>query len=181
MKKLLYFGIIALLFACSADDQTITETQVNLVIDHYKTTSVLYGTALVATEEGVESRFKIPFISSFEFQPGNTYKVTATRRTVQNDGAATATDSYRLISVQTQDTIPPNTRFTVPLAKFVNGYGYVKFVVGNAELGYVLSNEIPLDCASFCGELQSLLVIEDPVTGEFEHGPDGNYVLKALY
>lgn len=181
MRKLLFLFLSTLLLSCSADEGSITETEVDLTIDHYKTTSLLNGTALVASEIGSDQKFEVPFISGFEFQPGFQYSITATRTTTINDGAATGTDSYRLISVRSQDTIPPNTRFTVPLAEFVNGFGYVKFVVGNAELGYTLSNEISLDCTSFCGQLYSMLSIEDPITGEFEHGPDGTYVLTALY
>lgn len=174
--------MMSFLLSCSSDDKsTITEIEVNLLIDHYKTTSLLHGTAFVVSENGEERLIEIPFISSFDFQPGFRYEARATRRTVVNDGTSKGTDTYHLISIQSQDTIPPNTTFTVPLAQFVNGYGYVKWVVGSADTGYVLSNEIPIDCEQFCTELTSVFAIEDNVTGEFEHGPDGSYILRALY
>ena len=182
MKKLLFLCLVGLLLSCSSDDKsTTTETEVNLSIDHYKTTSLFHGTAFVATENGQEGRFEIPFITSFDFQPGFRYQARAIRRTVVNDGASEGIDSYRLLSIQSQDTIPPNTTFTVPLGKFVNGFGYVKWVVGNVDTGYVLSNEIPIDCERFCIELANILAIEDNVTGEFAHGPNGSYILLALY
>jgi len=181
MKKLLFLGVTALLLSCSANDESVTETEVNLLLDHYRTTSLLYGTAFLATENGALQHFELPGIEGFDFQPGFNYSVATTRKTIKNSGTNATSSSYRLIAIQSQDTIPPNTRFTVPLAKFVNGIGYVKWVVGNAELGYQLSHEIDIDCTSFCGELFSLLSIEDNITGEFEHGPNGTYILRALY
>jgi len=182
MKKLLFLCLVGFLLSCSSDDKsTTTEIEVNLSIDHYKTTSLLHGTAFVVSENGAEGKFQIPFITSFDFQPGFRYQARATRRTIVNDGTSKGIDTYHLISIQSQDTIPPNTTFTVPLAQFVNGFGYVKWVVGNPDTGYVLSNEIPIDCEQFCGELASIFAIEDNVTGEFEHGPDGSYILRALY
>tara|TARA_R110002094_G_scaffold180465_1_gene158774 strand:- start:309 stop:857 length:549 start_codon:yes stop_codon:yes gene_type:complete len=182
MKKLLFLCLVGFLLSCSSDDKsTVTEVEVNLSIDHFKTTSLLHGTAFVVSENGAEKQMAIPFITSFDFQPGFRYQASATRRTIVNDGTSKGVDTYHLISVQSQDTIAPNTTFRVPLAQFVNGFGYVKWVVGNADTGYVLSNEIPIDCQQFCGELESMLVIEDNVTGEFEHGPNGSYILRALF
>jgi len=182
MKKLLFLCMMSFLLSCSSDDKSsTTELDVNLTIDHYKTTSLFHGTAFVVTENGQPQKFEIPFITSFDFQPGFRYQARATRRTIVNDATNKGIDTYHLISIQSQDTIPPNTTFTVPLAKFVNGFGYVKWVVGNADIGYVLSNEIPIDCQQFCGELVNKFTIEDNVTGEFEHGPDGSYILRALY
>lgn len=182
MKKLLFLCLVGLLLSCSSDDQsTTTETEVNLSIEHYKTTSLLHGTAFVVSENGAEKKFGIPFITSFDFQPGFRYQARATRRTVVNDATSKGIDTYHLISIQSQDTIPPNTTFRVPLGQFVNGFGYVKWVVGNVDTGYVLSNEIPIDCEQFCIELANILAIEDNVTGEFAHGPNGSYILRALY
>ncbi|MEL6812267.1 MAG: hypothetical protein AAFP76_13135 [Bacteroidota bacterium] len=180
MKKLLFLCIGLLLMACSDDDAEITQTEVNLSINHFKTTSLLYGTALIGQEEGTLETFTIPRISGFDFQPGYTYSLIANRITTKNAGTNATTDSYDLIAVQTQDTIPPNTEFRVPLAKFVNGVGYVTWIRGNAELGYVLNNEIPIHCSQFCTELMSRVVIEENITGVFEHGPNGTYILKEL-
>ncbi|MEM7087001.1 MAG: hypothetical protein AAF489_12505 [Bacteroidota bacterium] len=182
MKKLFFLCAVGLLMSCSSDDTPeIIETEVDLLIDHYKTTSFLHGTAFVVSEIGTDESFAVPFIESFEFEPGFRYQARAMRRTTINEGANEGLDSYRLISIQAQDTIPPNTTFRVPLAQFVNGFGYVKWVVGNAETGYVLSNEIPIECREFCGELINKFTIEDNVTGEFQHGPEGSYILLALY
>lgn len=180
MKKLLFLGIAALLVACSADDGTVTEQEVNLVIDHYKTTSIFYGTALIVSENNGD-RFELGHVNGFEFQPGNRHTLRARKTTVKNDGTDATSSSYDLLTVQTQDTIPPNTRFSVPLATFVNGVGYVKWIIGNAETGYVLANEIPIECEQFCSEIINKLSIQEPLTGEFEHGSDGSYILKELY
>jgi hypothetical protein len=171
---------MVILISCSANDESITETEVNLQLEHYKTTSVRYGTALLVTETNTQQYFELPGIEGFDFHQGNNYRLTAKRITIKNNGTDATSSRYRLLSVQSQDTIPPNTRFTIPLAQFVNGIGYVKWVVGNAEIGYQLSNEIDLDCTSFCSELFSKLSIEDNITGEFEHGPNGTYILRAL-
>jgi len=181
MKKLLILCLGLMLIACSDDDTEITRTEVNLTIDHFKTTSVLYGTALIGQGEDDVEPFIIPRISGFDFQPGYTYSLIANRVTTKNAGTNATTDSYDLIAVQAQDTIPPNTEFRVPLGKFVNGLGYVKWVQGNADLGYVLNNEIPIECTQFCVELFNLIAREENVTGVFEHGQGGVYVLKELY
>lgn len=181
MRKLLFLCTLGLLLSCSSDDQTITEIDLRVSIDHYKTTSLFHGTAFVATENGQSQEFEIPSILSFDFKPGFRYQTTVKRTTTKNDATNATTDSYALISVESQDTIPPNTRFTVPLAKFVNGFGYVTWIKGSANAGYLLSNEISVDCASFCSELTGSLLIQENITGEFEHGSGGSYRLVALY
>ncbi len=181
MKKLLLIFLPALLLSCSADDATVTETEVNLTIDHFKTTALFGGTAFIAAETGSGETFKLPFISGFDFEPGNRYQIIATRTTTKNDGINTSTDSYRLVSIEAQEAIPPNTRFTIPLADFYNGLGYVRFLTGSAESGFKINREIPIECSSFCEELASKLLIEDIITAEFEHGADGAYVIKELY
>lgn len=57
----------------------------------------------------------------------------------------------------------------------------MKWIVGNAEIDYVIGNEITMDCTRFSCELFSPLSIEDHITGEFEHGIEGSYILTALY
>lgn len=180
MKKLLLL-CTAVLLSCSADDESVTQEEVNLLIDHYKTTSLFYGTALVAYENGSSISIEIPAIAGFEFEQRNTYDIITSKKTTKNSGTNATTVGYELLSVVAQDSVPASTRFAMPLAKFVNGLGYVKFVVGNAETGYIISNEITMDCTYFCSELYSRLSIEDNITGEFEHGPEGTYVLMALY
>ena len=180
MKKLLVL-CTAVLLSCSADDESVTQEEVNLLIDHYKTTSLFYGTALIAYENGSSMANQIPAIAGFEFEQRNLYNLTASKNTVKNSGTNATTVNYELISIVAQDSVPFSTRFAMPLAKFVNGVGYVKYVVGNAETGYIISNEITMDCTHFCSELYSRLSIEDNITGEFEHGPEGTYVLMALY
>ena len=180
MKKFLFL-CAAVLFSCSADDESVIQEEVNLLIDHYRTTSLFYGTALIAYENGSAIPIEIPAITGFDFEQRNTYDITTFKNTIKNSGTNATTVNYELISVVAQDSVPFTTRFAMPLAKFVNGVGYVKYVVGNAETGYVISNEISMDCTHFCSELFTRLSIEDNITGEFEHGPEGTYVLKALY
>lgn len=180
MKKLFFLCLILVAVSCSKDDASTTQEEINLQISHYKTTSLLYGTALIGQEDDALQAMEIPYISGFDFQQGNTYDLLARKNTIKNSGTNATTVSYELIAIQTQDTIPPNTTFRMPLAEYVNGFGYVRFVVGSPELGYTLSHEIPIDCQEFCGELRSKLVIEDPIMAEFRHGLDGGYVLVGL-
>ena len=182
MKKLLFLGLVGiLLYSCSSDDQpTHTEETLNLSIDHYKTTSILYGTAFVANKDGSQD-FEIPFIDQFDFEPGFRYEMSAVRTTTMNPGTNATTNSYRLVAIQSQDTIAPQTRFSLRLAEFVNGLGYVTRIRGSAEAGYILNNEIPINCGAFCSELAGSLLIEDAIRGEFEHGPEGSYTLVGLY
>ncbi|MEM7186804.1 MAG: hypothetical protein AAF466_09110 [Bacteroidota bacterium] len=181
MKKLLYVLLATVLISCSADDASITETEVNLTIDHFRTTSLYNGTAFIAAETGSGQTFKLPVISGFDFVPGNRYQIVATRITTKNDGINTSTDSYRFNSIVAQEAIPPNTRFTIPLADFYNGLGYVRFVTGSAESGFKINREISIECGGLCGDIATKLLTEDVMTGEFEHGPDGSYILKNLY
>ena len=46
MKKLLFLCTVMLL-SCSADDESVTQEEVNLLIDHYKTTSLMKITFLL--------------------------------------------------------------------------------------------------------------------------------------
>ncbi|MBL4663838.1 MAG: hypothetical protein JKY22_09885, partial [Flavobacteriaceae bacterium] len=85
MKKLFFLCLFGLLLSCSSDDKnTTTEIEVDLTIDHYKTTSLLHGTAFVVSENGAERQFQIPVISGFDFQQGFRYQLRAKRITTVN-------------------------------------------------------------------------------------------------
>ena len=75
----------------------------------------------------------------------------------------------------------PQTTFEVPLTRFINGVGYVSFIVGSETLGFVLGNRISVDCNNLCAQLETVLGARDIATGTFTHGTDGTYVLQTLY
>ena len=52
MKKLLFFLTIALIFSCSADDGSVTQEEVTLLINHYKTTAILSLDTVFLVQEG---------------------------------------------------------------------------------------------------------------------------------
>ena len=185
MKKILLFCTAALLVACSASDDTSVQTEeVLLFVNHYKTTSVLHGTTLVIQENdaiGSDTFSGTPFIEDFNFEPGFTYTLSAEKVTIENAGTDASTIQYKLIEVVDKTRVAEQTTFDIPLARFVNGVGYVSFVLGNTNTGFILSREIEIDCRELCGQLGSVLPNEEIATGTFVHGADGSYALRELY
>lgn len=184
MKKILLFCTAALLFACSSDDASITNEEVALFVNHYKTTSVLNGTQFLIQENdaiGSDTFQGTAFIKDFEFEPGFTYSIRANKIRTENAGTNTATFSYELISVNEKKQVSPEAAFDISLATFVNGVGYVPFVVGTADTGFQISREIEIDCQILCGQLEQVVPNKETVTGTFTHGNDGTYVLQELF
>jgi hypothetical protein len=184
MKNILFILSSVLLFSCSADDAVVTSEEVTLFVNHYKTTSVLNGTSLLIQEDaaiGTSDFEKTPFIEGFSFEPGFTYTLTATKIITENAGTNATMTSYELISVVDQTQVAPEVTFSVPLARFVNGLGYVSWLVGNQQTGFVLSNEININCGSLCPSLETVHANGEIATGVFVHGEEGTYVLQELF
>lgn len=184
MKKILLFCTAALFFSCSADDASTTNEEVTLFVNHYKTTSVLNGTLFLIQENdaiGGNTFEGTAFIQNFNFQQGFEYKITANKIRTQNAGTDAATSSYELVSVNEKNQISPQATFTIPVARFVNGVGYVSFVQGTSANGFILGQEIIIECQNLCSQLENLIPNQEAATGTFTHGPDGTYVLQELY
>ena len=184
MKKMVLLFAVVFLVACSTDDDAVTNEEVTLFVNHYQTTAALTGTALLIQEGtaiGSEDFKKVGVISGFEFEAGFIYTLTATKITTKNPGTNVSTVRYELLSQDTKEAVPPQTTFTIPLTKIINGVGYVSFLTGNEASGFLLGNRIPVQCMSLCRQLQTVINYEDIAVGEFTHSEDGSYVLKELY
>jgi hypothetical protein len=183
MKNILLIAAAILLIACSADDGSVTTQEVSLVINHYKTTSVLNGTAFLIQEDeeiGGATFKATPIIRNLNYEPGFTYEVTAEKTFTENPGTDATTVSYEVRQLIEKEPVPPEVSFTLPLGEFVNGAGYVRLAQGFNGTFY-LGGEIPLNCQSFCQELAIAFNNEEQVSGTFTHGEDGTYVLEELY
>jgi hypothetical protein len=183
MKKIVLISAIALLFACSADDAQITSEEVNLYVEHYKTTSLLNGTAYVIYENGSPDNNtgrSYAQIDNFNFEPGFTYRLTATKTIIKNDGTNAKTVRYRAINVNSREAARPDAKFRIPLIRFVNGRGTTSFIRRQADSSFILSNEIPFNCNYFCVELDRAIEQEIAIIGTFTHGPEGSYILTGL-
>ncbi|WP_432409955.1 DUF4377 domain-containing protein [Rasiella sp. SM2506] len=184
MKKILLICTTALLFACSKDDASITNEEVALFVNHYKTTSVVSGTQLLIQENdaiGSDTFQGTAFIKNFKFEPGFTYNITAKKVITENAGTDAATISYELVSIDDQTQVSPQATFEIPIARFINGVGYVSFVRGTSTLGFILSQEITVACQNLCSQLEQVTPNQEAATGTFTHGPEGTYVLQGLY
>ncbi len=185
MKKILLICTTALIFfACSKDDTLVINEEVILFVNHYKTTSVLSGTQLLIQENdaiGSDTFQGIAFIKGFKFEPGFTYNVSAKKIITENAGTDAATVSYELVSINDQTQVSPQATFEIPVARFVNGVGYISFVRGTSSLGFILSQEITIECQNLCSQLEQITPNLEVATGTFTHGPEGTYVLQDLY
>jgi hypothetical protein len=184
MKKILLFCTTVLLFACSSDDASNINEEVTLFVNHYKTTSVLHGTQFIIQENdaiGSDTFEGTALITNLDFEPGFEYRLTVKKTIIQNSGTDAATVSYELVSVNEKTQASAQATFEIPVARFVNGLGYVSFVRGTSTNGFVLSQEIAINCQNLCSQLESLTPNQEAATGTFTHGPDGTYVLQELY
>lgn len=181
---MLLFFAVAILAACSADDASVTNEEVTLFVNHYKTTSVLTGTQLLIQEAGAigSATFEgTAFIRGFNFEQGFTYNIIAKKVTTENAGTNAAKISYELVSVAEKKQVSPQATFEIPVTQFVNGIGYVSFIKGTASNGFMLSQEIAIDCRNQCSQLENLVPNQEIATATFTHGTDGTYVLQNLY
>ncbi|PQB03856.1 DUF4377 domain-containing protein [Aureitalea marina] len=185
MKKLvLLFGLI-IFASCSSDDGDFIQEEIQLFVQHYKTTAAfsLNNVLLVQEQENIGSDLYLSTydIQGFNFRPGYTSLLTVTKTTIRNPETDYATVDYRLISVDEQKEVLPGTTFSVPLARYANFGGYSTWLTGTEEFGYYISFEIPIDCYLNCGELNAVIPNQEEATGVFVHGPEGSYILTEIY
>jgi hypothetical protein len=183
MKKVFFLLMAILLISCSANDESVTSEEVELFVDHYKTTSILNGTAFVIYENGTPENNDNKIygqIDRFNFEPGFTYQITATKTITKNAGTNAKTVRYDLISINQKEPARPDARFRIPLIQFVNGRGMATFIRRQADSTFILSNEIPFNCNYFCINLDRAIQYENAIAGTFVHGPEGTYILKEL-
>ncbi len=171
-----------LLISCSANDESVISEEVALFVDHYKTTSIINGTAFVFYENATPDNNNRIYghINQFNFEPGFIYKITATKTITKNAGTNAKTVRYDLISINQKDAVSPDAEFRIPLIKFVNGKGMATFIRRQADSTFILSNEIPFNCNYFCIDLDRAIQQENAIKGTFVHGPEGTYILKKL-
>lgn len=183
MKNATLLLVSALIFACSATDENITSEEVDLAVDHYKTTSAYNGTAFVIYENGSlgdENARVYGQIENFNFEPGYTYSLRATKTPTENAGTNTKTIRYKATSVNSRQAVRPDAEFRIPMIKFINGRGMATFIRRQADSTFILGNEIPFNCNYFCTDLDRAIEQKNEVTGIFKHGPDGSYLLMSL-
>jgi len=183
MKKVISLLTVMLLFACSENDESVTSQQVELFVEHYKTTSIINGTAFVIFENTVPGNREDKIygqINRFNFEPGYTYQLTANKTITENAGTNAKTVRYDLVSINNKEAVSPDAEFRIPLIRFVNGRGIATFIRRQADSTFILSNEIPFNCNYFCVDLDRAIEQENAITGTFVHGPDGSYIMKEL-
>jgi len=186
MKKLflLVFSAV-LLLSCSSDDGSVTQEEVTLFVNHFKTTSFtsLDTVFLIQEDEAIGSDYyRDAFtISGFDFEPGFTYKINVTKTTRQNPGVDFENVTYQFLSLIDKETVPGNETFTVPLGRIFNVSGYVTWLVGNSTFGFSILNQIEIDCSALCSDLEAVLINFQEANGVFQHGDNGEYVLVDLY
>lgn len=184
MKKVLLIVILPLLFSCGADDASLTTEEVQILVEHYKTTSLLNGTAFIISEIGTETDPELKFraqIANFNFEPGFTYRLNTTKEIIKNSGTNAKTFRFRSNGILDKVAVAPESEFRIPLIEFVNGQGTVSFLRRQSDSTFILSNEIMIDCEFQCGDLHAAFDARTPILGTFRHGSDGSYVLKELY
>jgi hypothetical protein len=184
MKKILLVAVTAMLMACSADDASVTNEEVTLFVNHYKTTSTLHGTQFLIQENeaiGSTTFEGTAFITNFDFEPGFTYDMTAKKITTENTVTNATTVSYELVTLQDKKQVSPQATFEIPVTTFLNGVGYISFIQGSTATGFKLGQEITIDCLNECSQLEGLVTNEEIATGTFSHGPNSSYVLQGLY
>jgi hypothetical protein len=181
--RVFFVLLLPLLLACSADDGSIVSEEVQIAVEHYKTTSLLNGTAFIISETsgvgnaGTRVRGQI---DGFDFEPGYSYRLKTNKKIIKNSGTNAKTIRYELIEVLEKQPVAPFSEFRIPLITFVNGQGTVSFLSRRPDSTFILSNEIIIDCELRCGDLNAAFDSNQLVTGVFRHGDAGSYVLNEL-
>ena len=175
--------LLPLLFSCSSDDASITSVEKVIFVEHYKTTSLLNGTAFVIFENGAPGNSDLRIraqIDGFNFEPGYTYLINTNKIVTKNAGTNATTVRYEFLNELTKEPAENGAKFRVPLIEFVNGQGTVSFLRRKQDSTFVISNEITVNCEFVCSELHSAFEANTPIVGVFMHGDSGNYILSEL-
>lgn len=169
--------------ACSADDATTEVSTVELFVNHYQTTNVLSNLSFVVQEDdqiGSDNFSTLGTIQDFDFEPGFTYRLLATKTVTKNNGTDARTATYQLDEVLSKEAVAVGTRFSITLSTEVPGQGTVVFLQKRQDKKYYLGGEILIACRSYCGNLQAIIDQQLIAAGTFGHGVDGVYVLEEL-
>jgi hypothetical protein len=169
--------------ACSADDDATEVSTVELFVNHYQTTNVLSNLAFVVQEDdqiGSNKFTTLGAIQDFDFEPGFTFRLLATKTVIKNSGTEARTATYQLDEILSKDAVAAGTRFGVTLSTEVPGQGTVVFLQKRPDGNFYLGGEILIDCRSYCGNLQAISDQQLIADGIFSHGTEGIYVLEEL-
>lgn len=170
MKNFLLLSMVALIFlsGCSDDDGQPRTTDMR--INHYRGTGTgegLFLTYLVQEGEDIGTDNWSNFYSSiegFSYEPGYIYDLSVTVERIDNPPADGSSYDYMLKEIISKEKVDDETVFNVYLKS-----GQQSFITGNSDSDYKILNQIEIDCAELCEELDENIQNRDKVVGVFRH------------
>lgn len=169
---------IGLLYACSNDDVTFSETT-TMRINHYKNTAIALEpviTLLVQYDDNIGTESWNNFyatIEGFDYVPGYIYDLSVRIDQFGNPAADDGSFKYTLLEVISVQEVAAETEFELNLKSNNN-------VFVTTDSGYQLLNQIDIDCNTLCDALDALLENQDVVVGTFKHLDNDVIQLIAL-
>ncbi|KQC02166.1 DUF4377 domain-containing protein [Pedobacter sp. Hv1] len=176
------FCISIIVLSCKKDTEDTVKMRVNI----FKQTNYSFNKGFhlsVQVEEtiGTDTWYALSQeITGFNYEPGYLYDLLLEKVPLSQaaDGPAYG---YKLKKIKSKRRANSNDTFTTVL-KF--GYPYsaipYSFVNGDLNTGFMLANQVKIDCGNLCSELESALKNYEHVIGKFTLNANGSIKLVAL-
>ena len=182
MKRVLLFCLIIVTAACSSDNTQLLDLRVN----HFKATGIgLFPqtTLLVQADDLLNTnewnRSYSP-IEDFDYEWGFLYDLIVEQEEIENPPADASSIRQILKEVVRKEPIGSDVNFEIDLRWPLNK-GADLFVMGDAQSGYFLINDIAIDCSDLCDDLEAALNTTDAgITGLFRHSSSQQIELVEL-
>jgi hypothetical protein len=165
IKNTITFLLLALLtISCDNDNESRI---MKIRINHHYITAVGITPLLVyevQEDNAIGSDTWTAFysgIEGFDYVPGKIYDLTVAVSSVENPLADGSSLNYKLIRIDNEQPVSPETQFDMLLKR--NGELYV-----TNTSGYSILNQLVLDCNTQCTDLDVRLQNQDVVIGTFK-------------
>lgn len=178
--RLLFFSLIITSIGCSEERKDSLIIRLN----HYQHTG--YGAfpqLVYLSQEGNsigsnQWQFFYNSIEGFDFEPGFIYQLEVIRENIADPPPDGFSYRYELRDVLSKEDVPPDTEFEI-LLKYEDS-GSVSDFIFEENGNFSILGQINIDCGELCLELSALMNSEKEVTGTFQHGLVGDYLLLEL-
>ncbi len=130
------------------------------------------------TEKDEWSEIPVDAIEGFDYELGYQHELRIRKEEVHEPSMARPYIKYTLLSEISKERVSNNTSFSLPIKSLE--FNPSELVSGDTFTGFILLNEIPIECTTLCDEMEEEIESNNEVTGVFRHNFDGSIKLISL-
>ena len=181
-----YLFIVMIIGGCSLDgNESRKESEtVNMRIDHFRGVGTGMFPKLVYRIQEEEEIGKENWnnmyssIKGFTYDKGFVYDLKVRKISIQDPPQDASSIRYELLEMISKTAVAADTEFSIDLKWVFDDDNDLLFVAGDSETGYIILDQLTIDCSDLCDDLATKLAQPIKVSGVFQH--ESEDVLKLI-